>query len=542
MKTTIKSLLILAASTFVLSSCIEETSPESSTATSEQIGASSSALEAAVAGMPAQMTQTYLVYGEQYEETDIGYPAIPIIFTEMLGDMYPGGSNSGYDWFRRFNTFDTGCGPTTARTYVPWRTFYMFVKSANDCISSIKNIADKSRQDSIYLGYALGNRALSYYELMTMYEPVANIYTDCSKVLGLTVPIVSDETPYEQISNNPRASHADMVKFIEDDLNLAEACLKNAGVNKSYADLACIYGLKARLYMWDKNYSQAAKYARLAIDKFTETGGYPVTEAQWNDKTTGFNTANQAWMWKISYSAENMGNLGNFIGWISGEADWGYSSLTCPSIDASLYNHIAYTDFRKYSFLDPDRSVYNYETVRDQEFLDGAPNYLSLKFRCVNGDWETYSVGAACDVPVMRIEEMYLIEAEALGDANVSNGVAKLNEFMQQYRDATYNFTGSTKEALQEEVLYQMRIEFWGEGEAFATAKRLQLGRIQNYEGTNAPADNFKINCKGIKPIWNLVIPQSELEGNPALQGNNNPDPSGTVTGPTPIGQWAPAK
>lgn len=542
MKTTIKSLIILAASTFVLSSCIEETTPESGTATSEQIAASSSALEAAISGMPAQMTQTYLVYGEQYDEVDIGYPAIPIIFTEMLGDMYPNGSNSGYDWFRRFNTFDAGIGPNTSTIYIPWRTFYMFIKSANDCIASIKKIAEKSTQDSIFLGYALGNRALSYYELMTMYEPVANIYTDCSQVLGLTVPIVSDETPYEQISNNPRASHEEMVKFIETDLNLAEQCLQNAGVNKNYADLACIYGLKARLYMWDKKYADAAKYARMAINKFEKSGGAPVTEAQWNDKTTGFNTANQAWMWKVSYSAENMGNLGNFIGWISGEADWGYSALTCPAIDKSLYDHIAYTDFRKYSFLDPDRTVYNYQTVRDQEWLDDAPNYLSLKFRCVSGDYKTYSVGAACDVPVMRIEEMYLIEAEALGVATLSTGIEKLNAFMQQFRDPAYNFTTTDLSEFQKEVLYQIRIEFWGEGEAFAPSKRLQFGVIQNYEGTNAPADNFKINCKGIKPIWNLPIPIAEIEGNPVLKDTQNPDPTGTVTGPTPIGEWAPAK
>lgn len=113
---------------------------------------------------------------------------------------------------------------------------------------------------------------------------------------------------------------------------------------------------------------------------------------------------------------------------------------------------------------------------------------------------------------------------------------------MQQFRDPAYNFTTTDLSEFQKEVLYQIRIEFWGEGEAFAPSKRLQFGVIQNYEGTNAPADNFKINCKGIKPIWNLSIPQAELEGNPALKDTQNPNPTGTVTGPTPIGEWAPGK
>ena len=43
----------------------------------------------------------------------------------------------------------------------------------------------------------------------------------------------------------------------------------------------------------------------------------------------------------------------------------------------------------------------------------------------------------------------------------------------------------------------------------------------------------------GIKPNWNLVIPIDEMEANVALEGLNNPDPTATVTGPTPIGTFA---
>ena len=93
----------------------------------------------------------------------------------------------------------------------------------------------------------------------------------------------------------------------------------------------------------------------------------------------------------------------------------------------------------------------------------------------------------------------------------------------------------------QLEVLKQMRIEFWGEGNAFPTAKRLKPGVIQNYEGTNVPVDTYKINCQGIKPNWNLVIPIDEIDSNVALQGMNNPDPSNAIPSrPTPIGEYAP--
>lgn len=540
MKKIINIFFILAMSALALTSCIEETFPEGDTVTSEQIGSSISALEAALNGVPAQMTQGYLIYGSQVHETDIAYPQFMIAQTEMLGDMYPLGGNTGYDWFAPYNTFNSNVGETSYFSYLPWFTLYKFVKSANDIIGAV-DLTDESLTDAIRgaAGVAYACRAFNYYMLTVLFEPVENKYTDCSNVLGLTVPFVTEETTGEIAKNNPRASHEDMIAFILSDLDIAEECLQNyTPKSRMFPDLSVVYGLKAKVYLWDEDYANAATYARKAIDTF---GGSPTTQAQWEDVNTGFNTANQAWIWYVSYSAENMGNLANFTGWISGEADWGYSSLTCPGIDRSLYDKIADTDFRKHSFLDPQKfDYYNYQTVRDEEWIKDAPDYLSIKFRCKNGDWEIYSIGGAVDVPVMRVEEMYLIEAEAIGASQgVGAGVAKLNAFMQAYRQPNYNCTLTDLYAFQVEVLTQMRIEFWGEGNAFPTAKRLKPGVVQNYEGTNAPSDIFKINCEGIKPNWNLVIPITEVQANVALENSNNPNPTATVTGPTPIGQYA---
>lgn len=539
MKTIFKIFSVAAASALMLTGCIEETFPESGYATTEQIGASATALEASLNGIPSQMSQGYLIYGSQTYEYDMAYPQFMLEFSEMLGDFYPLGG-TGYDWYVSWNAC-TGMGESTGRAYVPWRTLYMFVKSANDIISSVDvNSEDLTDTMKGYAGIAYACRAFNYYMLMVLYEPVANIYTDCSSVLGLTVPIVTDETDGETSKNNPRATHDEMVEFILSDLAIAESCLENyTPSSKLYPSLAVVYAIMARVYMWDKDYSNAATYARKAIDTF---GGTPVTESQWLDVNTGFNTANQAWMWYIHYDAENMGNLCNFTGWITAEADWGYASLTYPGIDRSLYDKIANTDFRKYTFIDPDKfDFYDYVSAQGDEFIENAPDYLSIKFRCGSGDYESYSVGGAVDVPVMRIEEMYLIEAEAVAaSSSVSSGVSLLNTFMQTYRQPDYNFSATSLEALQEEILTQMRIEFWGEGTALPTAKRLQFGVMQNYSGTNAPADNLKINCAGIKPNWNFVIPISEVQANTALDGYNNPDPTSVISYPSTEGEYAP--
>lgn len=536
----------VAVSGLLLSSCIEETFPESDTATAEQIGASASALEASLNGIPSQMVAGYLVYGGQTHETDMAYPQFMIAQTELLGDMYALGSDSGYDWYRNYNTFSSNFGDQSYIAFLPWFTLYKFIKSDNDIIGVVdiddENVSDLQKG---YAGVAYACRAFNYYMLTVFYEPKANIYTDCSKVLGMTVPFVTETTTADDAKNNPRASHQEMMDFILSDLDKAERCLSKVSfTNKMLPNLAVVYGIKAKVYLWDEKYAEAAKYARMAIDEAAAHGAVPMTAAEMENPSTGFAQATPGWMWYLHYSAENMGNLCNFTGWMSGEADWGYSSLTCPGIDRSLYDRIPSTDIRKRLFLDPKKTdFYQYKTVRDEAFLKSSPAYLALKFRCLNGDWETYSVGAAVDVPVMRIEEMMLIEAEAVGmSQGISAGAAKLNEFVKNYRDPNYNYEPLDERNFQLEVLAQMRIEFWGEGNAFPSAKRIQPDVIQNYDGTNAPADIFKINCKGIKPNWNFVIPKSEVNANSALKDTNNPDPTSTVKGPIAVGTFAPGK
>ena len=537
------SALALTAA-FALTGCIDETFPESSTATAEMVSQSASALEGAVNGIASQMAQGYLVYGDQVTEIDMALPSTMIIQTELLGDMYPGiADNVGYDWYRRYNTVQN-IDETTDFSFIPWFTLYKFVKSANDVIGVV-NLETASPAQKVYAGLAYACRAYEYYLLTTFYEPVENIYTDVSAVKGLTVPFVLESTTAEQAKNNPRVPHDEMIAFILSDLDKAEQCL--AGYepeSRLVPNLAVVYGLKAKVYLLDGKYAEAATYADKAITEATENmKAKPMTADELQDETSAFSKAVSSWLWYVHYDAENMGNLCNFVGWMSCEADWGYATLTQPCIDRSLYDHMSDKDYRKAWFLSPKKyDYYDYKTSRDKDWVNNAPDYAGIKFRCLNGDYKTYSIGGASDVPVMRLEELYLIQAEAVGASEgVGAGVAKLNTFMKKYRDPSYNYSATDLRSFQLEVLTQMRIESWGEGWAFPSAKRLQPDVIQNYEGTNAPTDDFKINCKGIKPTWTLVIPQDEVQSNVALEGKNNPNPTQTVVGPTPVGTFATA-
>lgn len=516
-----------------LTGCIDETFPESSTVTEDQMSAAG--LSSAVNGMSAQYVQGYLVYGEQVHETDMAYPQFMIAMTEMMGDMYALGSNTGYDWYCTYNTMDRNMAGSSYFSWLPWRTLYMFVKGANDAIKTYKAIEDPIDDDKNYAAMAYAYRAHDYYLLTVLFEPVANKYTDCSKVLGLTVPIVTEETTEEEAANNPRATHDAMTEFILSDLNTAEQLFTETGYkgkDRTAPNLAVVYGLKAKVYMWDQNYEKALEYAEKAIAAAEAGGATMMTKQELTSPTTAFATATNGWMWYAHYSAENMGNLCNFTGMMSGEADWGYSSLSCPGIDRSLYEKMGINDYRRKWFLDPDRKRGDYETCRDEDWLADKPDYLSIKFRCAQGDYKTYSIGGAVDVPIMRLEEMYLLRAEAAGmTQGFAKGVQLLQQWVTAYRDGAYKCRATNEREMQLAVLDQMRIEFWGEGNAFPSAKRIKPGVMQYYKGTNAPATIYHINAEGIKPNWNLVIPDYETEINKVLQDQNNPDPTLSVDG-----------
>lgn len=525
--------MMAAAAMLSLTGCIDETFPESATVTEKQMA--TAGLDGAISGLNSQFSQGYLVYGEQEHETDMAYPGLMIAQTELLGDMYPEGSNSGYDWYRNYNTMDRSMNENTVFAYLPWRTLYMFVKGANDAVKTFRAMDDPKDEDKIHAAQAYGYRAFDYYMLMVLFEPKENIYTDCSKVLGLTVPIITDETTEEQANNNPRVTHDEMVAFILSDLQKAEDLYTEVGYDSddhTAPSLAVIKAIKAKVLLWDEKYAEAYTAANEAITIAEASGAANMTKAELTNPTSAFTVATSGWLWYTHYSAENMGNLCNYTGWVSGEADWGYSSLTLPAIDARLYSKMGINDYRRKQFLDPDRKRGDYETCRDEAFLANSPAYLALKFRCKNGDWETYSVGGEVDVPILRLEEIYLIRAEAAGmSQGYAAGVKLLNEWVQKYRDAAYKCKAESERDMQLAVLDQMRLEFWGEGNAFPSAKRIRPGVMQYYEGTNAPANIFYINAKDIKPNWTLVIPQYEIQSNTALEGHNNPDPTAAVLG-----------
>ena len=518
--------MFCAASLFSTTSCIDETFPTDD-ATEQQLGSSAKATEALLWAMPAFVNDAETVAGNHYEW---GYGSQMHIRDVMTGDMTV--VATGYDWFSSWGANKTQ-GENSANTQYVWNYYWKFIQTSNNVIKAVNPETATPNQLGM-LGAAQAYRALAYLDIAQLYEFLPNDVTtgvknDTIDITYYTVPIVDENTTEDMARNNPRAHRDSIAKFILNDLNNAEANIVNLTFSdKVLPHIDVVYGLKARLYMWLGDYENAKKYARLAIDNNT---GHVMTKDECLSTTEGFNQA-APWMWaSITQKEDAVVKTGilNWASWMSPEAQYGYNAAGATSmIDAAMYARISNTDFRKLMYKAPAGHVLESQIPYiDAEFAEGLPEYAAIKFRPNAGNTQEYTVGSSTAYPIMRVEEMYFIEAEAAEHLAAGEGLALLTDFMVNHRDPNYIVSPGV-DAI-DEIVFQKRVELWGEGQSFYDYKRLNMSVTRGYEGSNVDAAR-QFNTNG-RPAWmNYCIVLTEKNNNKAIEGWENPDPTGKYT------------
>ncbi|MGM9734858.1 MAG: RagB/SusD family nutrient uptake outer membrane protein [Candidatus Cryptobacteroides sp.] len=544
MKNIQKISILLAAAGLLASGCIKETFPTGATQTKDQVAQQPSAIDGILNSIPSAMISTgtagYLsTYGYQY---DFGIGALHLATDNMLEDVATLGVEPGYNWFGTW-----AICKSQGSDYVPcayfWDCYYPWIKSCNDVIGLVDPSTESATGQS-QLGQALAYRAAFYLDLARLYLPKENKYIEIPEAIkGLTVPIITDKTSEQDASNNPRATREDMYEFILEDLALAEAMLKDKTLSYKTPNIGVVYGLLARAYLEmgadgdEGAYENAIKYADLAI---STSGKTPLTKDQWQDPVNGFNNggANDSWMWGIGCTSENVNNIVCQAAHLVMEAQWGYGPLAQLGINYATYQRINSADFRKASWLDeqaqPQAPLAGTAAEQDA-FLNGnseiaaAMPLESIKFRPAAGNCTNYTVGNNIDCLMMRVEEMWFIKMEALAKVGrLEEAKTLLKSFMDlRVLDGSYSTAKIADESsFINEMFFQKRVEFWGEGINIFDYKRLDKGITRGYEGTNHPAV-FSFNCEGRSPQWNIVITRAETQSNKGIPASlNNPDPS----------------
>lgn len=567
---------VALGATLALSGCIRETFPKESAITQEQLmsGQIEIVAENLMKGIPRSMLTPQ--YDPNTIHGDYGWPAVGVFFDmaaqTIVANGWSMGWNAGYNryympaWGWQYGT--NGWMP-----HYFWYVYYPIIKSCNDLVILLEGNEDMAD----YVAIARTYRALLYLDLARLFEALpidpalsADYAAQQAKVAGLTVPIVNEFTGEDDAKQNPRATREEMFKFILSDLAAAEEVFDSEDYKPMASTdptLAVVYGLYARTYLWlggfndflsgelpegNEAYAKAAEYARMAIEEF---GGAIMSEAEWTNVTTGFNTKASSWMWTLTHSSDTVANnLIQFPAHMAPEASYGYTPYSHPGVSSVVYERLNDTDFRKKLIISPTHykwgTIINdenkeqlgwiideskveaayeafkpYTQLSIEEFVGFSP-YTFFKFRPAQGERTDHIIGGTIQVPLMRCEEMYFIEMEALHHTEgATAAVTKLAEFMAN-RDS--NYVIRTNDYL-DEILFQKHLEFWGEGVAMFDMKRLNIGVNTAYEGTNYDPDRRFIQ-EGRLPWWTPMIPKGEVDVNKGInEDTQNPDPTNLV-------------
>lgn len=420
------------------------------------------------------------------------------IYTDMLsGDL---NLNSAiYGWYKQISNFQNMTNFTSDENYKPWRFYYYMVRGTNSVIEPYNEPGKElTTPEKKVLAEAKALRAYMYYNLVVMYTKG---YDANEKIL----PIYASPV----LVNLPAKNTQEVFDFMISDLTESIKLFEETGATSKdkNIDYYVAKGILAYVYAAKGSPEALGEVVKLT-DDIINSGSYPL--ATKNGLLGGFNktTSNSNWMWGAVLTSEN--NL-NLVSWW-GQMDlytYGYAYVgDTKGISADLYAAIPEKDIRKKQFV---TGVIKDEVgaeivISDNDYV-GANKFYSSKGKIFGGQRIIES-----DYVFMRVEEMYLLNAEAnarLGQEGAAKETLKV--FLAERLDDVTFVDGLSGSALKEQVLLQTRIELWGEGKAYAAIKRnkaeFKYGSNHLYfANTTFGYDDSRLT---------FLVPQNEIMNNP---------------------------
>ena len=396
-----------------------------------------------VGGIYAQMIQ--FGSGGTGGHDDFGHKGYDIFGDMLSGDMAL--SVSTYGWYRADITeFQAPLDFTRGRNRMPWRFYYRIVRSSNTVIQNLggNNAVPENPTNKYAMGQAKTMRAWAYFYLTQYFE----------KEYKASQPILPLYT--EPISTNlPKSTAAEVYDLMESDLTDAISLLdgfSRTAKNEINQDIA--KGILA--YVLGAKGDRDADVANLTQDVIS-SGNYTMQTA--SEVTNCFcNVNDPSWMWGIDI-VENNG-LGLVSWW--GQVDaYSYSYAWAgdyKAIDASLYASIPADDARKAQF---------YSVTTSGRYLQPLFKFYA------SGQIGGTSTTVTADYVYMRVEEMYLLNAEANARAGNEPAARTSLKALLANRVPDNSYVDALSgAALQNEIYKQTRIELWGEGKSYLAMKR----------------------------------------------------------------------
>ena len=458
------------------------------------------------------------------------------LFTEQAWPTYPkNGMNTLTYWHDINNASFSDLG-----VYNTWAWNYVTINDANIVIARAQEVKMSEEAKNRIQGQAYFLRAYSFWYLLRLFGgvPLPTEYT--KGVDGLEMGRASVDSTYARVI---------------EDLETAISMLPERGA-QGYdvwrASKGSAQALLGEVYLYratmNNNNAEDLKKAKEYSLAVINSGKYSLMP-EFTDQYYWFNQAgaknNAEAVFEMQFSAEYGQDNGMHIRFGLGRtynkymgcyqyARMGVSALLNEEMvnngDKRAKAFLTYFEDdadNKYQF---NATTYKWECINNPSLTVTNDKGVELRcpFNCKYFDQHTdFSLQHPCaNFPMIRYSEVLLNYAEASNLLGGNDAVTYIN--MIRNRAGLANFTGTGKEAIDEEIFQQRRYEFVGEGKLyFDELRRNVIGQYNEEKckrglALGMPYFEKELEFKAGRNFL-FMIPQKDLDGNAALKGAQNP-------------------
>ncbi len=449
----------------------------------------------------------------------------PIYLMELMSDSFHASSMFG-NRDGEYHTLDLIATQGSVESI--WSNSYYNVTLANYLEAGIAKLMETnlSTDEKAKLEIILGEAAfLKAFSMFTCAQLYCKTYNASSAATDLGLMLINEpmSDPGNITTYVGRSSLADTYSYIETQLGIAASKLASvAGTEGSiYITKDAVTALEARVALAKGDFSTAITKAESLINgsKYPLLDNIDDLEGLWFEDS-GKECIVQYWAGYTEGSLPNSNSRG-YIGYNT-------SGIFAPDYIPEKWVIDTYSEYPE--------DIRFQSWFKETSVTYGAVTgnvYVCFKFKG-NAEFDKAGTGypEISRVKAFRIAEQYLIAAEAYARRAQAGDDAKacghLNTLRSKriagYADATY-----TGETLLEEVKKERVRELFGEGFRYTDLKRWGKGFTRSEAQdkniiTQAGSSNYELlSLPSTDYRWLWPIPQSEIDANPQIKDQQNP-------------------
>ena len=452
-------------------------------------------------------------WSQNWSTENMGITAVTLVSNLMGEDHIMLEVGSGWFYFDYAYDVRGDYIHKSGRAYSTWNFFYTIISNTNYILANEETMGGDPAMVKSIMGQAYAMRAWAYFHLIQIYQ---HTYKGNETKPG--VPLYTEPTTNAS-EGKPRGTVQQVYDQINADISRSVQLLDEAKVpqmHRSHVDYYVANGFKARIDLVQERWQEAADAAQKALSK---PGLQRVLTVSQLGKFNNSKLDNV--LWGLEIIPDQTSGWASFFSHLDADASM-YGSRARHLIGSWLYKQIPSSDAR-HAWFRPQLPA------ADQVAGTSLTSYCQTKFAFSD------VVTRTGDYVLLRSEELLLIQAEALARLERYADARTLLLELGAKRDPNYaarlaNFSNSkvyntntigALTTLMDEILFQRRVELWGENGRLWDIQRLKVGFNRTYEGSNhtsklATKDTGPMSKEFISPI-----PQSEFDGNPNMSADD---------------------